>query len=284
MATPAPRLVYGTAWKEGETARLVALALGAGFRGIDTANQRRHYHEAGVGEGLAAAREQAGVQRGDLFLQTKFTYVHGQDHRLPYDPAAPPHRQVAQSFASSLEHLGTDHLDAYLLHGPQRGDGLTDVDWQTWRAMEDLQRSGATRLIGVSNVTAGQLRALHAGAAVRPAIVQNRCFTRPHADAEVRAFCAAQGIAYQGFSLLTAIPGVLRHAAVAAVATRHGVTPEQAILAYCLARGMTVLTGTTDPRHMAQDLAVADLRLGAAELAQVDALVGAPAAASAPEA
>src|SRR5208282_3743654 len=115
---PIPTFLYGTAWKEDRTPALVELALRAGFRGIDTANQRRHYHEAGVGEGLAAAYRAGIVTRADLFLQTKFTYERGQDHRLPYDPVAPLAIQVAQSLASSLEHLGTDRVDSYVLHGP----------------------------------------------------------------------------------------------------------------------------------------------------------------------
>src|SRR5437870_10988841 len=94
----APDFLYGTAWKEERTAELTELALRAGFRGIDTANQRRHYFEAAVGEAVA----RSGVPRAELFLQTKFTYVRGQDHRLPYDPSAPVAEQVAQSLASSL--------------------------------------------------------------------------------------------------------------------------------------------------------------------------------------
>src|SRR2546429_6585198 len=92
-----PRFLYGTAWKEDETRRLTELALRQGFRGIDTANQRRHYHEAAVGGAVAAAVGSGLVTRGDLFLQTKFTFRHGQDHRLPYDPAAPVAVQVEQS-------------------------------------------------------------------------------------------------------------------------------------------------------------------------------------------
>src|SRR6476659_4868169 len=104
-----PRFLYGTAWKEDATRRLTELALRQGFRGIDTANQRRHYHEAAVGEAVAAALA-GGLDRGELFLQTKFTFRPAQDHRLPYDPAAPVAVQVAQSFESSLRHLGTDVL------------------------------------------------------------------------------------------------------------------------------------------------------------------------------
>src|SRR5579862_4166113 len=120
---PAPALLYGTAWKEDRTATLTELAIRAGFRGIDTANQRRHYFEAAVGAGLAAVYRTGVVTRDALFLQTKFTYRGGQDHRLPYDPSADLATQVAQSIASSLEHLGTDYLDSYVLHGPASGRG-----------------------------------------------------------------------------------------------------------------------------------------------------------------
>src|SRR5580658_3677930 len=143
---PIPDFLYGTAWKEERTPVLVELALRMGFRGIDTANQLRHYFEAGVGQGLAAAYA-AGQSRADLFLQTKFTFRPGQDHRLPYDPAAPTATQVAQSFASSLEHLGVDRIDSYVLHGPSQRSGLGAADWAAWRAMEGLHDSGAARLL-----------------------------------------------------------------------------------------------------------------------------------------
>src|SRR5262245_55949484 len=125
-----PSFMYGTAWKEERTAAVTTQALDAGFRAIDTANQRRHYFEAGVGQAIAAAVPS--ISRAALFLQTKFTYRAGQDHRLPYDPEAPPADQVAQSFASSLEHLGTDHVDSYVLHGPATGRGVTQTDRDVW--------------------------------------------------------------------------------------------------------------------------------------------------------
>src|SRR5262245_49299529 len=107
----APRFLYGTAWKEDQTHRLTTLALEQGFRGIDTANQRKHYFEAAVGEAVRAALTSGLVKREDVFLQTKFTFRDGQDHRLPYDPASPVPKQVEQSFASSLEHLGVEAID-----------------------------------------------------------------------------------------------------------------------------------------------------------------------------
>ena len=119
-----PRFLYGTAWKELTTQSLTELAIQQGFRGIDTANQRKHYFEAAVGAAIATCIEQGLVTRDDLFLQTKFTFRHGQDQRLPYNPEAPINTQVAQSFASSLQHLGTDRIDSYVLHGPSRSTGL----------------------------------------------------------------------------------------------------------------------------------------------------------------
>jgi diketogulonate reductase-like aldo/keto reductase len=246
-----PPLVYGTAWKEERTAALVRDALAAGFRGIDTANQRKHYHEAGVGEALRAS----GIPRDDVFLQTKFTFLRGQDHRLPYDPQAPVAQQVAQSFASSLEHLGVDQLDSLVLHGPSRAHGLGEDDWEAWRAMEDLQRAGKTRVLGASNVSTEQLRALHEGASVKPAVVQNRTLVYPAADAATRAFCRERGISYQGFSLLTAAPALLAHPAVRAASARTGATPAAVVLRFWLGQGVVVLTGTTSREHMAHDLA-----------------------------
>jgi diketogulonate reductase-like aldo/keto reductase len=124
-----PRFLYGTAWKEDQTQHLVELALERGFRGIDTANQRRHYDEAAAGRAIAASIAKGLVVREDLFLQTKFTFRRGQDHRLPYDPGAPVPIQVEQSFTSSLGHLGVERVDSYLLHGPTGSAGLTSDDW-----------------------------------------------------------------------------------------------------------------------------------------------------------
>ena len=131
-----PDFLYGTAWKEDRTAALTELALRTGFRGLDTANQRRHYVEAAVGQGLAAAYRAGVVTREAVFLQTKFTSRGGQDHRLPYDPRAELAAQVAQSMASSLEHLGTDHVDSYVLHGPASGHGWTDEDAEVMETTE----------------------------------------------------------------------------------------------------------------------------------------------------
>lgn len=268
-----PRMIYGTAWKEDATTGFVTNALETGFRGIDTANQRRHYHEAAVGAAVHDFLRRGTAKREDLFLQTKFTYVNGQDHRLPYDPRAPLTAQVEQSFASSLEHFGVDRLDAYLLHGPSFQVGISNADWETWRAMETLQKAGKTRLLGVSNVSLEQLEALHAAATVKPMIVQNRTFTRPSADRAVRDFCQKHAMAYEGFSLLTAITPLLRHPRIDAIVARTRRSGPEVIFRYALEQGMTALTGTTSAEHMKADLSVFDFELKVDEVNTIEALV-----------
>jgi diketogulonate reductase-like aldo/keto reductase len=191
--------LYGTAWKEDRTSSLVELALRAGFRAIDTANQRRHYFEEGVGQGLAAAYRAGIVTRDDLFLQTKFTYQRGQDHRLPYDPAVTLSVQVAQSMASSLAHLGTDHVDSYVLHGPASNYDWTDADAEVWEAMLRERDAGRTRLLGVSNVSLDHLERMATSGVELPAFVQNRCYARFGWDRDIRQFCRQCNIIYQGF-------------------------------------------------------------------------------------
>jgi diketogulonate reductase-like aldo/keto reductase len=273
-SAPVPEFLYGTAWKEERTAGLTELALRTGFRGIDTANQRRHYFEAAVGQGLAAAYAAGVVTRAELFLQTKFTYLPGQDHRLPYDPKADLATQVAQSMASSLEHLGTDHVDSYVLHGPASGRGWTQYDAEVWRAMAKERDAGRTRQLGVSNVSSVHLEQLAASGAELPAFVQNRCFARLGWDRQVRAFCRERQIVYQGFSLLTANPEVLGHPLVARIAARTGATPAQVVFRFALAVGMLPLTGTSSAEHMKQDLASRDLALTPGEVEAIESLAG----------
>ena len=273
-AVIAPELLYGTAWKEDRTPALVELALRTGFRGVDTANQRRHYFEAGVGQGLAAAYRAGIVTRADLFLQTKYTYQPGQDHRLPYDPDADLATQVVQSLASSLEHLDTDHVDSYVLHGPASGDDWTEYDAEVWGAMGRERAAGRTRVLGVSNVSLRQLEQMAATGAEMPAFVQNRCFAVRGWDRDVRAFCAERRIVYQGFSLLTANRGVLQHPLVTGIAARSGTTPAQVVFRFALAVGMLPITGTSSPEHMAQDLAARSLALSDAEARAIESLAG----------
>jgi diketogulonate reductase-like aldo/keto reductase len=266
-----PDFLYGTAWKEDRSAVLTELALRTGFRGIDTANQRRHYFEAGVGQGLAAAYRDGLVTRADLFLQTKFTYQRGQDHRLPYDPAARLSVQVAQSLASSFEHLSTDYVDSFVLHGPA-GDEWTEPDAEVWEAMVKERDAGRARLLGVSNVSLLHLEQMDAAHAEAPAFVQNRCFARLGWDRAVRQFCRDRNIIYQGFSLLTANREALRHPLIADLAARKNASPAQIVFRFALAVGMLPLTGTSNAEHMKQDLASRDVEMSTEETRTIESL------------
>ena len=250
---PVPSFMYGTAWKKEATTELVQLAVVAGFTAIDTANQLIHYQEALVGDALLALAKQ-GITRDRLFLQTKFTPTNGQDHRTPYDASANLSTQVTQSFDSSLVHLHTGYLDSYVLHGPYQRQGLGAADREVWTAIEGLYRSGKTKMVGISNVTAEQLTQLCAQAEVKPMVVQNRCYAALGWDKEVREICRAHGIIYQGFSLLTANQGIFAEPAIRAIAQRLGTGLAQVVFRFAIQVGMLPLTGTTNPQHMKEDL------------------------------
>jgi diketogulonate reductase-like aldo/keto reductase len=269
-----PDFMYGTAWKEDRTPALTELAIRSGFRAIDTANQRRHYFEAGVGQALAALYRAGVVTRADLFLQTKFTYQGGQDHRLPYDPEASHSVQVTQSMASSLEHLGTDYVDSFVLHGPASRYDWTRDDAEVWQAMIKERDAGHTRLLGVSNISLQQLEQMTSAHPEMPAFVQNRCYARLGWDRDVRAFCRERTIIYQGFSLLTANTEVLRHPTVTALAAQASATPAQIIFAFARAVGMLPLTGTSNADHMKQDLASREIELSPDALRTIESIAG----------
>ncbi len=264
-------MIYGTAWKEETTARLVEQAVTAGFRAIDTANQKKHYREDYVGDALLALKAK-GISREALFLQSKFTYKEGQDHRLPYDPKADFTTQVKSSFENTLKNLHTDHLDSYLLHGPRSGRGLIESDWEVWTAMEELQKSGKTKFIGVSNVGLHHLAELWQKAKAKPQIVQNRCFAVHGWDEDVRGFCLSKGIIYEGFSLLTANPQVVSDPGVAEIARRLKATPQQVIFSFVRQIGILPLTGTTDPKHMKDDLEAGSMQLSEADVDAIGAI------------
>jgi diketogulonate reductase-like aldo/keto reductase len=269
-----PGFIYGTAWKEDRTAGLTELALRAGFRAIDTANQRRHYFEEGVGQALAAAYRAGLVRRDELFLQTKFTYQRGQDHRLPYDPAAELAVQVSQSMASSLAHLGADYVDSYVLHGPSSNDDWTDADGEVWEAMRRERDAGRTRLLGVSNVSLEHLQQMASTDAELPSFVQNRCYARLGWDRDVRQFCGEHKIIYQGFSLLTANREVMNHPLVGEMASIVNATPAQVVFSFARSVGILPLTGTSSAEHMREDLESRNLVLPAEAVQAIESLAG----------
>jgi len=268
---PLPSFMYGTAWKKEATTQLVQLAVASGFKAIDTANQLIHYQEALVGEALQAL-EQKGIRRDSLFLQTKFTPANGQDHRTPYDASADLATQVRQSFDSSLTHLHTEYVDSYVLHGPYSRRGLGNADREVWAAMEGLYQSGKTKMIGISNVTAEQLRQLCEQANVKPMVVQNRCYAAFGWDKEVREICRAHGIIYQGFSLLTANGDVLADPEIRTIAKRLGTGSAQIIFRFAMHIGMLPLTGTTSPLHMKEDLQAEQFTLSTEEIRRIETI------------
>ena len=268
---PIPSLMYGTAWKKEATTELVQLAVASGFTAIDTANQLIHYEEALVGEALQALAKK-GIERDSLFLQTKFTSVDGQGGRAPYDPSADLTTQVRQSFDSSLNHLGTDYVDSYILHAPFQRRGLGTADWEVWTAMEGLYRAGKTKMIGVSNITGTQLAQLCEQANVKPMVVQNRCFAALGWDKAVREICRTNGIVYQGFSLLTANREVLGDPEIHAIATRINATVAQVIFRFAMLIGMLPLTGTTNQQHMKEDLQAGQFTLTDEEVQRIETI------------
>jgi len=268
---PLPSFMYGTAWKKEATTQLVQLAVASGFTAIDTANQLIHYQEALVGEALRALAKK-GIKRDALFLQTKFTSVDGQGSQTPYDASADLATQARQSFDSSLTHLDTEYIDSYVLHAPISRRGLGEADWDVWAAMEGLYQSGKTTLIGISNVAAGQLTQLCEQANVKPMVVQNRCFAVLGWDQEVREICQANGIIYQGFSLLTANREVLADREIQAIAKRLGTGPAQIIFRFAMQIGMLPLTGTTSQQHMKEDLQAEHLTLSSEEIQRIETI------------
>jgi diketogulonate reductase-like aldo/keto reductase len=251
---PTPFFLYGTAWKEDQTTHLTQTAIQAGFRAIDTANQRKHYFEKAVGQGLLNAYQDLGLTREDLWLQTKFTHLAGQDDRLPYDPQSSMYDQVMSSFTSSLDHLHTEYLDSYVLHGPSVRSGFANQDWEVWEAMETLHKKGQVRSLGISNVSASQLRLLLKESIIKPKFVQNRCFAHHQWDQEVRQICKEHMIIYQGFSLLTANRPVWESEGVNQLAQKYTCSAAEIIFSLALELNMLPLTGTSNATHMNMDL------------------------------
>jgi diketogulonate reductase-like aldo/keto reductase len=266
-----PPMIYGTAWKKEHTADLVYQAVKAGFRGIDTACQPKHYHEAGVGEALARLFAE-GLSRDDLFIQTKFTPLGGQDpNRVPYDPSQPLDVQVRQSFERSQKNLRCDIIDSLVLHSPL----FPFAQLMTvWNSMEQIAVSGKARQLGISNCyDLAVLQRLYDEATIKPSVVQNRFYDDSGYDVELRAWCNEKGIIYQSFWTLTANPHLLAHPTLKAIADEHGMSVVQAFYRYMNHIGCIPLNGTTSAEHMAHDLHAADYTLTTAQVDQITALL-----------
>jgi diketogulonate reductase-like aldo/keto reductase len=266
-----PGIVYGTAWKKERTAALVNHALSAGFRGIDTACQPKHYDEAGVGEGVAMWLR-AGGMRSELYLQTKFTAIAGHDpRRIPYDAHATLAEQIEQSLLTSLRNLQTDYLDGLVLHSPMQTMKET---LSAWRVMETFVADGRVKRLGISNChELPMLDELFRSANVQPSIVQNGFHADTDYDKELRAFCRANGIVYQSFWTLTANPHLLASTVMVALATKYDRTPAQVFFRFLSQERVVPLTGTSSPDHMREDLAIFEFELTDSERAAIVALL-----------
>lgn len=265
-----PPLVYGTAWKKERTAELVEQALAAGFRGVDTACQPKHYDEPGVGRGLIAGLG-LGIPRDALFVQTKFTPIDGQDPaRVPYDRAAPLHEQVAQSVTRSLANLLVGRLDSLVLHSPL---ARFEETLAVWRALEQAHAEGRTRQLGISNCyQRAVLERLWDAATVKPAVLQNRFYRDTGYDVALREFCRERDVVYQSFWTLSANPHLLASGPVRAAAEAHGRTPAQILYRALTQLGIVPLIGTTSREHMAEDLDIFSFVLLPDRLAAIEAL------------
>lgn len=267
-----PTLIYGTAWKKERTADLVVQAVLSGFRGIDTACQPKHYDEPLVGEAIKQLGNH-GIQREELFVQTKFTPLSGQDpQRIPYDPNTTLDVQVAHSFEVSKRNLGTDYVDSLVLHSPVSPyDNLQSI----WGAMEGIFKCGGAHQIGISNCYDLELlKRLYADATIKPTVVQNRFYRESGYDAALRQWCREHGIAYQSFWSLTANPYILGSEIVGILSQKYSKTPAQILYRYLNHARIVPLIGSTSQIHMDQDLAIFEFELKAEEIENITQILG----------
>jgi diketogulonate reductase-like aldo/keto reductase len=253
-----PKLGFGT-WQipAGATDRAVSRALAIGYRHIDTA--RAYGNEAGVGK---AVRE-SGRPRDQLFVTSK----------LPAEVKS--YRGALQSFDRTMEALGLDYLDLYLVHAPwpwnEIGADYRRENLEVWRAMEELHGSGRCRAIGVSNFARADLEPILEACRVRPAANQIEFFignTQP----EVVAFCREEGILVEGYSPL-ATGRILGNAPIAALAEKYGVTLPQLCIRYVLQKGVLPLVKSVHEEYMRENADV-DFEIADEDVRYLDGLHG----------
>jgi diketogulonate reductase-like aldo/keto reductase len=266
-----PEFLFGTAWKKDETQKFTHQAIELGMRGVDTANQLKHYNEPGVGAGLNQAIEEGLVTREDVFLQTKFTYLAFQDESgpLPFDPNMAANKQLESSFEKSLEHLKTDYLDSYLIHGPEQPSGLSENDLLVWKAMEGLVQENKVRYIGLSNFNAKQIMQIIEIAEVKPKFVQNRCYPTIEWDELARKVCRDHDITYQAFNLQRD-PMLQDYKLFRGLSEKYEVPVNTIIYSYAKQAGILPLSGAREPEHLKINIqSTADL-LTPEEFASID--------------
>jgi diketogulonate reductase-like aldo/keto reductase len=266
-----PTMIYGTAWKKDQTANLVTTALLSGFRGIDTAGQPKHYQEHLVGDGLLKAYE-SGLKREDVYIQTKFTPIDGQDiNNMPYHKESSLDIQIEESFQSSKKNLKTDFIDSYILHSPLFPTSKLQLVWNT---MENFFTNNEVRRLGISNCyDLDVLEYLYNNSKIKPAIVQNRFYEHTNYDKEIRTWCKGKGIIYQSFWTLTANPHLLNSDVLNNLAEKYSKTSEQIFYRYLTQVNIVPLIGTTSKEHMIEDLAIFEFELETTEVEAITKLL-----------
>ncbi|THV28956.1 aldo/keto reductase [Glycomyces paridis] len=247
-----PRIGYGT-YKVGddEAQRAVETALATGYRLVDTAEM--YGNEVDVGRAIAAAP----VPRQEVFLTSKLWNDH---HGADAAPAA---------LDASLERLGTDYLDLYLIHWPEPSQGLYV---ETFAALLEARDEGLVRSVGVSNFLPEHLENLHDATGEWPSV--NQVELHPYFNqAALRAWQAERGIATESWGPLGQRTGsVLDEPAVVDAARAHGKSPGQAVIRWHLQHGCVVIPKSAKPARMAENLDVFDFALSDAEMDAIDAL------------
>ena len=245
-----PQLGFGV-WQvpDAETAAAVGTALEAGYRSIDTA--AIYGNEKGTGAAIAAS----GLSRDELFVTTKlWNSDQGHDRTLA-------------GFDASLEKLGLDHVDLYLIHWPTPE---RDTYLDTWRALGKILADGRARAIGVSNFKPAHLRRLIDETGVVPAVNQVELHPLLQQQ-ELRAFHAEHGIATEAWSPL-AQGSLLQHPVLTGIAQRLGRTPAQVILRWHLQQGTVVIPKSVTPERIRQNADVFGFTLDEADMTAVTAL------------
>ncbi|EHY55028.1 hypothetical protein HRR83_005716 [Exophiala dermatitidis] len=257
-----PAFIYGTAWKKEATTELVYQAISNGFTAIDTAAQPKHYREDLVGAGVSRAIKDGKIRRSDLYLQTKFTSVGGQDpDNIPYDAKSPIADQVNASVISSLGNFnfadvvkGDDeaqpYIDTLVLHSPM--ESLNDT-LEVWQTLEQYVPN-EIRNLGISNCNLFTLMDIYERSTIKPSVVQNRFYPNTKFDIAVRQFCKEKNIIYQSFWTLSANPNLVWSNEAGSLAELFKISPQSAL--YCLVLGLgniVILNGTKKTQHMQED-------------------------------